>query len=211
LLVLDLGFAFFTSLLLGMRHATDPDHIVAVSTIVTRERSLWRASGVGALWGAGHTVTIVVVGGAIVAFKVAFTLTVGLSMEMTVAAMLVVLGVANLLDVRPAHAAISSMRPFLVGVVHGLAGSAAATLLIIPLIDDARWAALYLGVFGLGTIAGMMLVTLAIAAPAIYVTTRVAGVQRVIRLTSGAASLAFGLYLGLKIGFVDGLFTGSLT
>src|SRR5262245_20038602 len=96
--MLDLGLLFITSLLLGMRHATDADHIVAVSTIACRERSAWRASAVGALWGLGHTLTILVVGGAIVLFKMAFTPRVGLSLELTVAVMLIVLGVLNLLD-----------------------------------------------------------------------------------------------------------------
>lgn len=211
LAVLNLGLAFLTSLLLGMRHATDPDHIVAVSTIVSQERSIFRASGVGALWGLGHTLTITIVGGAIVLFKLTFTPAVGLSFEMTVAAMLVVLGALNLFDVRPTRATMTSMRPLAVGVVHGLAGSAAATLLIVPLIEDARWAALYLGVFGLGTIVGMTLVTLAIAAPSLLIAGRVLGLQRGIRLVCGALSVAFGLYLGLKIGFVDGLFMGRVT
>jgi high-affinity nickel-transport protein len=101
---------------------------------------------------------------------------------------------------------VSSTRPFAVGVVHGLAGSAAATLLIVPLIGDARWAALYLGVFGLGTIVGMTLVTVAVAAPALLIAGSVVGMQRGIRLACGALSIAFGLYLGIKIGFVDGLF-----
>jgi high-affinity nickel-transport protein len=100
------------------------------------------------------------------------------------------------------------MRPFVVGIVHGLAGSAAATLLILPLIEAARWAVLYLLVFGLGTIVGMALATLAIAAPAALAGTRVAALQRSIRFAAGALSLAFGLYLTYKIGVVDGLFVG---
>src|SRR5688500_9123200 len=91
---------FGTSLLFGMRHATDPDHVVAVTTIVARERSAWRAARVGALWGFGHTLTILAVGGAIVLFKVAFTARLGLSLEFAVACMLVVLGALNLFDVR---------------------------------------------------------------------------------------------------------------
>jgi high-affinity nickel-transport protein len=207
--MLNLVFAFVTSLLLGMRHATDPDHIVAVSTIVSRERSISRAGGIGVLWGAGHTLTIFVVGGMIIAFKVAFTPTIGLSLELAVAVMLILLGTLNVLGVQPGAAIMNTVRPFAVGVVHGLAGSAAVTLLILPLIDDARWAALYLVVFGVGTIAGMAVVTLAIAAPAALVSKRVSGLQRGIRLASGAVSLCFGLYLSWRIGYVDGLFTGQ--
>lgn len=205
--MLNLALAFATSLLLGMRHATDPDHIVAVSTIVSRERSMSRAGGVGLLWGMGHTATILIVGGAIILLKLAFTPTIGLSLEMAVAAMLIVLGALNVLNVRPSRVVSDSVRPFVVGVVHGLAGSAAATLVILPLIDDVRWALLYLVVFGLGTIAGMGLVTLAIAAPAAFAAPRVHSLERSIRLATGAMSLVFGIYLSWRIGYVDGLFT----
>jgi len=203
----NLLLTFVTSLLLGMRHATDPDHVVAVTTIVSRERSIWKSSSVGALWGIGHTLTIFIVGGAIILFKLAFTPRLGLSLEFTVALMLMLLGVLNLLNIPARPATTTNMRPFFVGVVHGLAGSAAATLLILPLIEDIQWAILYLVVFGFGTIAGMAFITLAVAAPAVFAAARVHGLQRWIRVTSGAVSLAFGVYLGYKIGFVDGLFT----
>jgi hypothetical protein len=204
-----IAVTFFTSLLLGMRHATDPDHVIAVSTIVSRERSVSRAGAVGAVWGLGHTLTILVVGGAIIVLRVALTPTFGLSLEMAVAAMLIVLGVLNVFDVHAHPVGNVGVRPFAIGVVHGLAGSAAATLLILPLIPDVRWAALYLVVFGAGTIVGMALVTVAIAAPAAVVSSRIAGLERSIRLASGAISLAFGLYLGWRIGYVDGLFVGA--
>ena len=209
--MLNLLLTFVVSLLLGMRHATDVDHVVAVSTIVSQERSMWRASRVGAVWGLGHTLTIFLIGGAIILFKLALTPRLGLSMEMTVALMLVVLGTLNLFDVRVGSGRSATVRPFVVGAVHGMAGSAAATLLILPLIDDARWAVLYLVVFGIGTMAGMALITAAIAAPALYRPARMKRLERSIRLASGAVGVTFGLYLGYKIGFVDGLFTGHVT
>ncbi|MGA3124498.1 MAG: hypothetical protein ABSF69_27380, partial [Polyangiaceae bacterium] len=88
--ILLLGFV------LGMRHATDPDHVVAVTTIVVRERRLWTSSLVGVLWGLGHTATLLFVGGAIVLFEVVIPARVGLALEFTVAIMLVVLGLMNL-------------------------------------------------------------------------------------------------------------------
>ncbi len=205
----DLLLTFVASLLLGMRHATDPDHIVAVTTIVSRERSLWKANGIGVLWGLGHTLTIFLVGGVIVVFKLAFSARLGLSLELSVAVMLIVLGVLNLTGVRSKEHAPSSVRPFFVGIIHGLAGSAAATLLILPLIEDPRWAVLYLAVFGIGTIIGMATVTLSVAAPAVYAGARVARLQSWLRVSSGAVSLAFGIYLTYKIGLVDGLFTSA--
>jgi hypothetical protein len=195
--------------MLGMRHATDPDHIVAVTTIVSRERSVVKAAGIGALWGAGHTITLLLVGGAIVAFKIVLDARVGLSMELCVAIMLIVLGVLNLFDIRTKPGRTSASRPFLVGVVHGLAGSAAAALLIVPLMDDPRWAALYLVTFGLGTIVGMSIVTISIAAPSLLAAAHIPSLQRSVRLASGAVSLVFGLYLAQKIGFTEGLFTSE--
>ena len=206
---MSLFLTFVTSLLLGMRHATDPDHIVAVTTIVARERSVVKAAGIGAVWGLGHTITLLVVGGAIIAFKIGFNARLGLSMELCVAVMLIVLGLLNLFDVKMRTGAPSNSRPFFVGVVHGLAGSAAAALLIVPLMDDPRWAALYLVTFGLGTIVGMSLVTISIAAPSLLAAVHMPSLQRSLRVASGAVSLVFGLYLAHKIGFSDGLFTSD--
>lgn len=203
---MTLFVTFITSLLLGMRHATDPDHVVAVTTIVTSERSLAKAARIGALWGLGHSLTILLVGGAIIVFKVVFSVRLGLSMELTVAVMLIVLGVLNLVNAGAPPAPVSPARPVFIGVVHGLAGSAAAALVLVPLIDDPRFAALYLLVFGLGTIVGMSMVTLAIAAPVLAAGAPTARVQRSLRIASGAVSVVFGLYLAQKVGMAEGLF-----
>jgi len=206
---MSLLFTFITSLLLGMRHATDPDHVVAVTTIVSRERSVAKAAGIGAVWGLGHTITLLVVGGAIIAFKIGLDARLGLSLELCVAIMLIVLGLLNLFNVRANTRGLNATRPFVVGVVHGLAGSAGAALLIVPLIDDPRWAALYLLTFGLGTVVGMALITLTIAFPTLLATPHLPSFQRTLRLASGAVSLVFGLYLAHNIGFRDGLFTSE--
>lgn len=206
---MSLFLTFVTSLMLGMRHATDPDHIVAVTTIVSRERSVIKAAGIGAVWGVGHTITLLTVGGAIIAFKLAFNARLGLSLEMSVAIMLIVLGLLNIFDVRASTRGISASRPFVVGIVHGLAGSAGAALLIVPLIDDPRWAALYLLTFGLGTIVGMALITLTIALPSLLATAHLPSLQRSLRIASGGVSLVFGIYLAHKIGFTDGLFSAD--
>src|SRR5271169_5971401 len=88
--------AMVLGLFLGMRHATDPDHVVAVTTIVSRERTLVHAAIVGALWGLGHTFTIVAVGSAIILLKLTIPPTLGLTMELAVAVMLILLGALNL-------------------------------------------------------------------------------------------------------------------
>ena len=91
--ILILGF------FLGMRHATDPDHVIAVMTIVTKQRGVAKAGVIGALWGMGHTLTIFLVGAAIILFKVAIPPRLGLSMEFAVGLMLILLGVLNLTGV----------------------------------------------------------------------------------------------------------------
>src|SRR5258706_6768823 len=133
--ILALGF------FLGMRHATDSDHVVAVTTIVSREKSVLSASLVGALWGLGHTLTILLVGGAIIVFGIVVPARVGLTMEFSVALMLVVLGALNVagfrrdvLAIQAGHHDVAQGKPaegglgryqvfrsLVVGTVHGLA------------------------------------------------------------------------------------------
>ena len=198
------------SFLLGMRHATDADHVVAVTTIVSRKGALGSAAAVGALWGLGHTLTLLAVGGAMIVLKIAMPAWLGLSLELLVAVMLVVLGVVNVVGgPRSERVADSSARPLIVGTVHGMAGSAAFTLLALPLIASPLLGAAYLILFGIGTIAGMVVVTLAIAAPSVYVAHRMEHARHVLRYAAGMASIAFGLWLAHRIGFVDGLFTGA--
>ncbi len=204
--VLGLGF------LLGMRHATDADHVVAVTSIVSQQPSLARAARTGMLWGIGHSATILLVGGAIIVLKMqlgAIPPRLGLSMEFAVAVMLVVLGLLTIAGGGGAVAD-STVRPVTVGFIHGLAGSAAvATLPQVALIPDPRWAAAYLAVFGVGTIGGMLLITVSIAAPSLLAMRRFTGMNRTLRVASGVTSIAFGLFLAHRIGFVDGLFAAT--
>ena len=152
-------------LLLGMRHSTDPDHVVAVSTIVSKQRSIRQAGLIGTIWGLGHTLTIFAVGSLIILFGVVIPPRLGLSMEFSVALMLILLGVLNLtgvmrrltdyLNAKPQARSETSrggalldrsvgrlgiyqcVRPLVIGIVHGLAGSAAVALLFC-LLSTAR-------------------------------------------------------------------------
>lgn len=238
--LLVLGF------LLGMRHATDADHVVAVSTIVSRERRITSAAIIGALWGAGHTITIFAVGVGIIVFTLAIPPRVGLSMEFSVGVMLVLLGWWNLRGVRgseiteshtepdrhthtgivhtnkhdAAGASVLKMdrlfghwtvyqwlRPLLVGLVHGLAGSAAVALLVLTTLHNSRWAVAYLLVFGFGTIAGMMAITIGIASALLYAGSHFAWINRRLSIATGLLSLAFGLFVVYEMGFTHGLFS----
>jgi high-affinity nickel-transport protein len=247
-----------------MRHATDSDHVLAVTTIVSRYRAMKDAALIGVFWGVGHTLTILVVGSGIILFGWVIPPRLGLSMELGVGVMLVLLGIMTLVsvlrvDVPPADAGTPSetihshvhthgdyihthahghapeahphapeqtpvawldrhfgrlrgyalARPILVGMVHGLAGSAAVALLVLTTIRDPRWSVLYLLIFGVGTIAGMMMITAAIAVPFAYTTGRFTRLNRGLRLASGVLSLAFGLFLAWEVGVVNGLFTGE--
>lgn len=196
--------------LLGLRHATDADHVVAVTTIVARERTLPRAAWIGALWGIGHTLTVFTVGGAIIAFRLVIPPRLGLALEFGVALMLIYLGFANLQRDRARASGADDhdhefdvRRPLLIGTVHGLAGSAAVAILVLAAIPQPLWATAYLLVFGVGTIVGMMLVTVILAAPAMYASERVARLHGGIRLAAGALSLVFGLLLARSL-IVDG-------
>ncbi|MDF2775266.1 MAG: high-affinity nickel-transporter [Geminicoccaceae bacterium] len=262
--VLALGF------FLGMRHATDPDHVIAVSTIVARHRSTRGAALIGAVWGFGHTLTIVLVGGAIILFRWVIPPRIGLSMELAVGVLLIVLGIVNVAAFfravppaappsdpagptgghAPAHVhshahshgdyvhahphghapethphapgatplgwldrRLGALRPYqlarplVIGIVHGLAGSAAVALLVLTTIQGAGLSLLYLALFGLGTIAGMMLITMAIGVPFVLTGHRFGRLNHGLRLASGVVSLAFGLFLAYEIGIVNGLFS----
>jgi ABC-type nickel/cobalt efflux system permease component RcnA len=245
---------------LGMRHATDPDHVIAVTTIVSRQRSIRHAALIGALWGAGHTITILVVGSAIILFGIVIPPRLGLTMELSVGLMLILLGILNLSGIMrriteiftPSQMGTHShphghgdyvhshphghspekhghpedatpggwmdrvfgklgiyqvVRPLAVGIVHGLAGSAAVALLVLTTIRVPSWAVLYLLVFGIGTVAGMMLITAAIAVPFTYSEKRFLRINRGLGLISGVVSLVFGLFIVYQMGFVNGLFT----
>jgi high-affinity nickel permease len=259
LAVLALGF------FLGMRHATDADHVLAVTTIVSKYRSVFNAVRVGLWWGLGHTITILVVGGGIVVFGWVIPPRVGLSMEFSVGLMLILLGTVTLFStLRRVDEAVAPLkqsakhvhthahthgdyvhthvhghapethphdpqatplarldrmfgrlrlyqagRPLVVGMVHGLAGSAAVALLVLATIKEPRWSIFYLLIFGAGTIVGMILITAAIAAPFAWSSQRSARLSRGLRLASGFLSLGFGILLAYRIGFVDGLFHAS--
>jgi sulfite exporter TauE/SafE len=99
------------------------------------------------------------------------------------------------------------LRPLAVGIVHGLAGSAAIALLVLTTIRVPSWAVVYLLVFGIGTVAGMMLITAALALPFKFSEGRFARLNHGLGLASGIVSLVFGLFIVYQMGFVNGLFT----
>ncbi len=254
-----------------MRHATDPDHVIAVTAILSRERRLATAMRIGVVWGLGHTLTVLAVGAAIIIFKLAVPIRLGLAMEFAVALVLILLGLGSVgvlvrkilsrlfgaqveatetlvvhththaHDGRPhrhphvhqhpheysataelhrehglapgASGSFAARRPLLrsfgVGLVHGLAGSAAIALLVLSAIPEPLWATLYLVIFCAGTIIGMGLITSAIATPLIVASRRMSSLHQRLVTGSGLLSFGFGLFLAYQIGIVDRLFAAA--
>ena len=229
LAALVLGF------LLGLKHATDADHVVAVSTIVSEYRNAWRGIWVGGSWGLGHTTPLLVLGVIILLFKEAVIdryEDAAPVFEFGVGVMLVLLGVQvywNLRkgrlhlhdhahdgsahlhihathqptappEVEQPHGFFSPGKPFfrlksyMIGFVHGVAGSAVVMLVLLPTISS-FWAGIgYLLLFGVGTIFSMSVITLLLGVPFAIS----GGHQRINRLVSGiagAASILFGMAL----------------
>jgi hypothetical protein len=221
LTIIALGF------LLGIRHATDPDHVVAVSAMVSRERSAKRAALLGFSWGLGHAVTVLIVGAAMIAFGLTLPARLGLGLELAVAVMLIVLGTMNVLAFRrssravdteadgntaraPSPAGRSFLRSLVIGVVHGLAGSAAIALVVVASIPETGWALVYLVLFGLGTMGGMIAITVALALP--FLASKVAArlQARVVWLT-GVASILVGFGVAYQIIVMDGWLSAAPT
>ncbi len=250
--ILTVGFV------LGMRHAADPDHVIAVTTIVSNQRSIVRAAWIGILWGVGHTVTLFLVGTLIILFNLVIPARVGLGMELSVGLMLMVLGVMSLtslprvslqrdtradgsrshshhaMDCVPDHPSsllawgyedeqssvqhplarflrrlgvYQAVRSFVVGIVHGLAGSAAVALLVLTTIQDPARAVGYLLVFGVGTIAGMMLITMSLASTFHLIGRRYETLMQRLNFVPGVISLSFGILVVFQICFLSGLLT----
>jgi high-affinity nickel-transport protein len=269
---LNVASFLFLGFFLGMRHATDADHVVAIATIVSRERGMAGSALIGAAWGIGHTITVMAVGVAIILFGVVIPPKLGLSMEFAVGIMLVLLGIFTLtgmgraVGAAHAHASVAGghaldlhdhvhahgdyvhmhphghdpdahghaeeqtplarldrsglgrialyqwLRPFAVGLVHGLAGSAAAALMVLSIIREPLAALGYLLLFGLGTVVGMILITLILSAPFAFTAVNLPKFNWRLRVASGLISFVFGIILIYGIGFAEGgLFTDAPT
>jgi high-affinity nickel permease len=212
-------------LLLGLRHALDADHVAAVSTLVSRERGLVRSCLLGAFWGAGHTLALLGAGIAVIAFKLTITPGVEEALERTVGLVLVLLGGHVLVRAlgglrvhghehthdgvahRHAHLHVGSSdaahvhliqlggRPFVVGLLHGLAGSAALTLLVLGTIPSPIGALAYIVVFGVGSTAGMLLLSGLVGLPVALAAHGAHRLQTAIQVVAGIGSAALGVWM----------------
>ena len=202
--LLALGF------LLGLRHATEADHLAAISTIVTERRSLLSSSLVGAFWGLGHTLALLIAGVGVLLLRYQLTDRMAHAFELCVGIMLVLLG-ANVLrtlvgqdlshtHAHTAHAPHSHAdgwlvwRPLLVGMVHGVAGSAPLLLLALTAMSSPLAAFSYIAVFGVGSMMGMTIMSLLVGVPA-RLTAQFARTNLAVRGLSGLFSVGLGLFI----------------
>ena len=214
------------SFALGIKHATDADHIVAVSTLLAGTRGARRGAALGACWGAGHLLTVLAAGGALVALRLRVPPGVEWGLELAVALVLVALGLRTIhhgltgryhfhehqhgghihahLHFHPGcapgheHASHNPLRhaakPLALGMLHGLAGTAGLTLLVLSSIPSRPFGLLYLLVFGLGALAGMAAFSALLSWPLERASGHLRGLHS-IRLAAGTASAVFGAFL----------------
>ena len=161
--------------LLGVRHALEPDHLAAVATLMTGERSSAKAAWLGACWGLGHTLTLLAAGAMLVVLRVEMPVFASVMFEFGVILMLLGFGVRAIYQgayggpAGPTHTHASrrtseplyirrftlARRPLVVGAVHGLAGSGALTALVMATLPSTLTRLSYLALFGIGSTAGM--------------------------------------------------------
>jgi ABC-type nickel/cobalt efflux system permease component RcnA len=230
LAVLSIGLVF------GLKHATEVDHVVAISTIVSRHKSIFRSAFVGALWGAGHTASLLVIGAIVLSLRIAIPERVSGWLEFGVALMIIGLGVSALWRAlhandevhvhqhshdgqshthvhfheheskhnatsRAAHThAVSRIgwKPVLVGMMHGLAGSGALTLLVLTQINSPLLGFLYVATFGLGSIVGMLLMSGLIGLPFAFTSGKLTHLHQGLQTVAAVFSICFGIWYALS-------------
>ncbi|TLS38424.1 urease accessory protein UreH [Pseudalkalibacillus caeni] len=199
--ILGVGFV------LGIKHAIEPDHIVAVSTIAGRSKSMWKSSVAGVFWGIGHTATLLVVGMLLIFFKTQMTESLVLSLEFVVGIMLVYLGTTTLYSknkqIDYSYGTVQK-KSMAIGFVHGLAGSAAMVLLTLSTVESMLQGLWYILIFGLGTVAGMLMFSTFLSMP--FLLAKRKRLHPNLIGATGVISILFGLYYMFNLGFTEGLF-----
>jgi hypothetical protein len=223
--LLELAASPWLGSLLGMRHALEPDHLAAVTTLVSDEPDGRRAALLGAWWGLGHTLALVVVGTVLIAFQSGMPPTAASLFELVVALMLIVLGLRAIRQSlregssgpfqlhrhgwlvhthagTPAHLHIGrwtlARRPLIIGAVHGLAGSGALAALVLTSLPSTTSRLAYVVLFGAGSTLGMAALSGLLGWPlARFGHHRL--VARGVSLLSGVSCAAIGVWWGYPI------------
>ena len=230
--ILGIGLVF------GLKHATEVDHVIAISTIVSRHKNVFRSALVGALWGAGHTISLLAVAAIVLWFRVEIPERVSGWLEFGVALMIIALGLSALWRALRTHAKVHvhqhshnglshthvhfhenetkhapaspsvhshrvsqvGWKPLLVGMMHGLAGSGALTLLVLTQLSSSWLGFLYVATFGLGSIAGMLLMSGLISLPFALTSGKLAHFHRGLQTLAAVISICFGVWYAYKTG-----------
>ena len=194
LTTIGLGF------MLGLKHALDADHLIAVTTIISNQKSLRSSSLAGTVWGIGHTMSLLFIGLMVIFLQIHISEVVALTLESCVALMLIMLGIQNLWklyrgELPHVHGKKGHKHSLLVGIVHGMAGSAALMLLILATIQSSNLQLLYIMIFGLGSIIGMTMMSTLIGLPFVLAMNKSIRTHALIRGVAGTSSVVFGLFL----------------
>jgi len=208
------------SMVFGLKHALEPDHLAAVSTIAVEHKSLLGSSLVGAVWGLGHTLSLLLAGLAVTLLGFDLREEYLSPVEIIVALMLIGLGARTFWLIwrerKPAASSESTetllhfhqhnpashgvwgrigVRPLVIGMIHGLAGSAGLLLLLIPIIPSTTLKIVYILVFGAGSIVGMVIMSCMVGLPTRLMAARFLKLNLTIRALAGLFSIGFGVWL----------------
>lgn len=234
---MEIGFLTILSLgfVLGIKHAIEPDHVIAVSTIASQSKQLFRSTLAGVFWGIGHTATLFVFGVVLIIMKGEIPQKWAMSLEFIVGIMLVYLGIKTVLsfknihlhrhkhdeeeqhkhlhshvhigdhDHKHKHNKFSYLNSMLIGLVHGLAGSGAMVLLTMSTVSGIWDAAIYILIFGAGTVIGMLFFTTIIGIPFVLSSKKIS-LNRTLTQLTGLISIVFGIYYMYNLGVTEGLY-----
>jgi len=225
----EIAFLLGLGFLLGLEHAFEPDHVIAVTSLVSKHKNLKKTTFLGAIWGLGHTATLFIAGVIILYLKITIPEKLALSFEFIVGIVIVLLGIYIIKDLMVNKTHIHSHnhdgiphvhfhshrekiehdhyhKSFAVGLVHGMAGSASLMLLVVSTMESFVLGILYIVLFGIGSLLGMAIVGGLISLPFVYTSKKFSLLNIKIRYITGIISILFGAFLMIKIGYLEGLF-----
>jgi high-affinity nickel permease len=229
-LLLTFGFAT------GLQHAMEADHVAAVTTLVSKNRRLDKASLLGAFWGFGHTLALFMAGLAVLLFAISIPTQLSLLLEFGVGIMLIVLGISAVRGLRGNNFNFKNMfgmqhmhphahgnkihvhphdhnaehdhshKSLIVGMIHGLAGSGALMLLVLSTVDSVINGLVFIAIFGIGSVLGMLLLSTLIGLPFVFTAKRFTGINKYIRAAASIVSISLGISIMYEIGIIEQLF-----
>lgn len=207
--MINIFYTFGFGLLLGIKHAFEADHLIAISTMLTEQKNPYRAALIGTFWGIGHTTTLFIVGLFVLLLRLSIPPLVAERLEIFVGIMLIILGIQAIIKKVTIHKHNHThgnivhshqhedhfhrhRKSFLIGIVHGLAGSGALMVLVISLIQSIWQGIIYILLFGLGSIISMTLMSLIIGIPFFKSFTKFNQAEYYLRVLMGTISIIFG-------------------